>query len=341
MKTKLTLFRRNGVYYSQDTATGKQKSLNTCDEAAARKMVEATNEAHRNPILNLQLARAYLAASDPTFIVRTWQNVMNQMQSRGKDSSRRRFQFAFKHSAFDGLRSKPLMETTAADFFTIFKTNSAGVIHFAKRLHSFASNLGWLAMPIVTPKLWPKPQTKERRGITLKEHQKLWAQEKNAEWKLYLELLWETGAAQTDAANMQAEDIDWQTRTITYFRQKTGARAQLSISKKLEAVLNHLPTTGCLFLTISKIRPTDRGGIFRRRAKKAKLTGITLHSYRYAWAERANSAGMPERFAQAALGHNSTAIHRAYARKAIVIAPSLEDYENKVKPLPPSSSVPA
>ncbi|MEI7809912.1 MAG: hypothetical protein WCJ07_15650, partial [Verrucomicrobiota bacterium] len=65
MKTKLTLFRRNGVYYSQDTATGKQKSLNTCDEAAARKMIEATNEAHRNPILNLQLARAYLAASDP------------------------------------------------------------------------------------------------------------------------------------------------------------------------------------------------------------------------------------------------------------------------------------
>jgi hypothetical protein len=59
MKTKLTLFRRNGVYYSQDTATGKQKSLKTSDESEARKLVDATNEAHRNPILNLQLARAY------------------------------------------------------------------------------------------------------------------------------------------------------------------------------------------------------------------------------------------------------------------------------------------
>ena len=38
---------------------------------------------------------------------------------------------------------------------------------------------------------------------------------------------------------------------------------------------------------------------------------------------------MPERFAQAALGHNSKAIHRAYAKKAVIIAPSLEDYENE------------
>ena len=41
---------------------------------------------------------------------------------------------------------------------------------------------------------------------------------------------------------------------------------------------------------------------------------------------------MPERFAQAALGHNSKAIHRAYAKKAIIIAPSLEDYEGRRLP---------
>jgi methionyl-tRNA formyltransferase len=39
---------------------------------------------------------------------------------------------------------------------------------------------------------------------------------------------------------------------------------------------------------------------------------VTLHSYRYAWAERAKTAGYPERFAQLALGHNSKAVHRAY-----------------------------
>jgi hypothetical protein len=31
---------------------------------------------------------------------------------------------------------------------------------------------------------------------------------------------------------------------------------------------------------------------------------VTLHSYRYASAERAKVVGMPERFAQAALGHS-------------------------------------
>ena len=59
------------------------------------------------------------------------------------------------------------------------------------------------------------------------------------------------------------------------------------------------------------------------------MFGVTLHCYRYAWAERAKVVGMPERFAQAALGHNSKAIHRAYAKKAVIIAPSLEDYEKK------------
>lgn len=35
----------------------------------------------------------------------------------------------------------------------------------------------------------------------------------------------------------------------------------------------------------------------------------------------------PERFAQEALGHQSRAVHRAYAKRAKVIVPSLEQYE--------------
>jgi integrase len=54
---------------------------------------------------------------------------------------------------------------------------------------------------------------------------------------------------------------------------------------------------------------------------------VSLHSYRYAWAERAMSCGYPERFAQAALGHNSKAMHRAYARHAEFTLPPLDEYE--------------
>ena len=48
MKTKYTLFRRNGIYYSQDSATGQQKSLGTRDEATARKLVAAKSTNSRN-----------------------------------------------------------------------------------------------------------------------------------------------------------------------------------------------------------------------------------------------------------------------------------------------------
>jgi hypothetical protein len=36
-----------------------------------------------------------------------------------------------------------------------------------------------------------------------------------------------------------------------------------------------------------------------------------------------------ERFAQQALGHNSNAVHRAYAKRALMKIPSLEDYERE------------
>ena len=42
-------------------------------------------------MLNLHLARACLTASDPAFVERTWQTVMDQLQARGKDSSRERY----------------------------------------------------------------------------------------------------------------------------------------------------------------------------------------------------------------------------------------------------------
>ena len=338
MKTKYTLFRRNGIYYSQDSGTGQQKSLRTRDEADALQLLNARNEAHRQPVLNLHLARAYLTASDPAFVERTWQTVMEQLQARGKDSSRERYASVFKSPSFDGLRNKKLLETTADDFFGVFKQNKVAITYFLKRLHNFALSLGWIALPIVAPYLWPKYEPKDRRGITLDEHQSVLAKEKQAEWKLFLEMLWETGAAQSDAANFKAEDIDWQTRTISYFRQKTGSLAQFTISQKLETVLSHLPTTGALFPNLSTRSESDRASRFRRRCEKAGVAGVTLHCYRYAWAERAKVVGMPERFAQAALGHNSKAIHRAYAKKAVIIAPSLEDYEKKAANLQPAVS---
>jgi integrase len=330
MKTKYTLFRRGDVFYVQDSSTGKQTSLRTKDETEATRLLNARNEAQNQPVLNLHLARAYLTASDPAFVERTWQMVMEQMKARGRDSSRERYASVFKSPSFDGLRNKKLLETTADDFFGVFKQGKVSIVFFLKRLHNFALGLGWIALPVVAPYLWPKFEVKDQRGIRRDEQEAILAREQNAEWKLFLELLWETGAAQGDAAAMTAENIDSQSRTITYFRKKTGSRAQFTISKALEKVLQQLPTIGPLFPKLSTFTANGRAIRFRYRCERAGVSGVTLHSYRYAWAERAKIVGMPERFAQAALGHNSKAIHRAYAKKAEIIVPSLEDYEKKL-----------
>src|SRR5271169_2342205 len=65
MKTRFILFRRAGVFYSEDTVTRKQISLRTKDEAEALALLHSKNEAHRQPVLNLHIARTYLTATDP------------------------------------------------------------------------------------------------------------------------------------------------------------------------------------------------------------------------------------------------------------------------------------
>jgi len=91
-----------------------------------------------------------------------------------------------------------------------------------------------------------------------------------------------------------------------------------------------LPTAGPLFPHLLPLKSEHRATEFRQRCHGLGIYGVTLHSYRYAWAERAKVAGYPERFAQLALGHNSQAVHRAYARKAQVTLPPLEDYERNM-----------
>ena len=48
---------------------------------------------------------------------------------------------------------------------------------------------------------------------------------------------------------------------------------------------------------------------FKQRCVGLGISAFFLHSYRYAWAERALKCWFPGRFAQQALGHNSKAVH--------------------------------
>ena len=105
----------------------------------------------------------------------------------------------------------------------------------------------------------------------------------------------------------------------------------MRVGDELGALLARLPQEGPLFPKISRSSSSARAAEFRRRCRLLGISGVSLHSYRYAWAERAMASGYPERFAQAALGHSSKAVHRAYAKGAQVQLPALEDYERLQK----------
>ena len=108
MKTRYRLIRRGirgGLYYCVDTKTGKRTSLGIGDEDEARQIIEARNISERQPALNLQIARSYLVASDPAWMQRSWQDVMEQIQVQGKDSTKTRYRRALKCRAFDRLLS--------------------------------------------------------------------------------------------------------------------------------------------------------------------------------------------------------------------------------------------
>lgn len=189
--------------------------------------------------------------------------------------------------------------------------------------------MNWLPWPLIPKRLWPEVRFKERRAITSEEHQRIIEREKNPERRSFYELCWHLGGSQTDIANLKAEDIDWPNQTIAYARQKTGSLAMIHFGPDIEAVLRRLNSTGYLFPYLQSVRSGDRATEFKQRCEGLGIKGVSLHSYRYAWAERAKTCGYPERFAQEALGHNSKAVHRSYSRKAKVRLPSLESYEKQ------------
>ena len=334
MKQKYRLYRRgaSGRYYAQDRITKRQESLGTCEKTEATRLLNAKNESEYQPAFNAHMARTYLAAGDPTVGKRTWKQVMEALiRSKAGQApvTRARYEQAFRQAALDCVRNLPLLETRPEHILAAIQEGTVSTNSYLRRLHSFALQLGWIPWPVLAVKRWPKMIYKEKRGLTWEEHQRLVRSEKDPERKAFLELLWHVGASQIDCASLISENVDWRKKTISYRRRKNGRPAVLRFGDEVAAILRKLPDGGSLFPKWSGLTSAERASRFHDRCKSLKTSGISLHSYRYARAERAKEAGYPERYAQEALGHSSAAVHRAYARQAHVELPPLEEYERQ------------
>src|SRR6266481_1406177 len=325
MKQQFGLIKRPwGVYYLKNKTTGEQTSLKTRDRAEAERLLQAYNETKSQPHFNLALARVYMNGADPKLGTRTWQEVMEHILTKKIDETHRRWEVAIKDKNFDCIRNLPVAETRPEHFDRALADAKVSTNVYLRRIHNHALGMDWLLKPVIARLQWPRPVFKPKRAITAAEHAAIISRETNPERREFYQLLWYTGAAQTDAACLTAEDINWEQRTICYSRKKLKSRgsnvkpALIRFGVEVAEVLKRRPQNGPLFPYLRTVRPGDRATEFKQRCEGLKIKGVTLHSYRYAWAERALQCGYPERFAQQALGHNSKAVHYAYSKRAEV-----------------------
>ena len=124
MKQRFTLFRRAKVFYCEDTSTGQQISLRTNDESEARTLLHSKNEAVRQPVLNLQMARTYLSANDPEIAKRPWQAAMDEIAKAKTGPTLIRHHRAMADKAFDLIRALAIVETQPAHFFKALDAGS-------------------------------------------------------------------------------------------------------------------------------------------------------------------------------------------------------------------------
>jgi len=105
MKNRFRLIRRGerNQFYCVDTETGQRTSLKTSDRDSGEQIVLAKNQALRQPALNLQIAKAYLAGTDNGVSTRTWLNAIESLTSTKHDANKARWQNVVKDSALASL----------------------------------------------------------------------------------------------------------------------------------------------------------------------------------------------------------------------------------------------
>jgi integrase len=230
-----------------------------------------------------------------------------------------------------------LLETRAEHILKAIEAGTVSTNVDLRGIHNVAVGMGWRPWPLVPTKMWPTVVYQPKRAIKEEEHRRIVGREKTPERGAFYELCWHLGGAQSDIAFSTSENIDRASRTISYCRRNLMNREGQEITPPLiryghqvEAILQTLPQSGPLFPYLP-VAAKDRATEFRQRCQGPGIEGVTLHSYRYAWAERARKCGYPQRYAQEALGHNSRAVHSAYAKNAEVVVPSLDEWERQMK----------
>ena len=114
MSTRYRLIHRGhlgGMFYCVDKTTGKRTSLQTINADEARQIIEAKNQSERQPGLNLQIAKAYLAGTDNGLSTRTWAQALASLSTTKQAANQHCCRTVAKDKALAPLLPRIIVET--------------------------------------------------------------------------------------------------------------------------------------------------------------------------------------------------------------------------------------
>jgi integrase len=119
----------------------------------------------------------------------------------------------------------------------VLRSSTVSTNAFLRKVHNFAVDMNWLPATVITCRQCLEIRYKEKRAITLEEHQRIIAAEVNHERKLLCQLCWHLGASQGGIANLRGEDVDWQNQTVSFIRQKTGVPVLVHLGAEAKSLI--------------------------------------------------------------------------------------------------------
>ena len=67
--------------------------------------------------------------------------------------------------------------------------------------------------------------------------------------------------------------MDWENKTISFFRKKTGVPVVVHLGREALDLLKDLPSQGPLFPYLSRVRSGDRATEFKQRCRALGIEG--------------------------------------------------------------------
>src|SRR5262249_43563598 len=115
----------------------------------------AKNNAERQPVLNLQIAKAYLAGTDGGINTRTWQNAIEALTNTKQGANKERWLRVAKDQALATLLPKIIIQTQGEHLLRALQSGTVSTNVYLRRLHNFCLDMNWLPWPLVPKRQWP------------------------------------------------------------------------------------------------------------------------------------------------------------------------------------------